>query len=191
MSKILLSGIFLSQWCENEISIETVLIEDSLVEPLNFEDFIEEKKKVNFSCIEDWPNSSDLLCWNCALRFEGRPWFIPISWTEQAVEGQTPYKISDNFPDAKNKKKKNCIKPYGNFCSANCTVAFLDETRDISNSLKPNYLTMIYLLYEKFFGKKIKYIKPAPFKHSMKDYCGPSGITAEQYKLMIFSNKIN
>jgi len=147
---------------------------------INFDEYIETLDK-EFSCLADWKTSTNLACWNCTLKFKTRPWFIPLSWTTQVESAETKYKIIHNFSDGVNKIEKKYVKPFGNFCSPNCAVLFLSETKDIADSLKPNYLSLLYLLYYEFTGKRTSFIKPALPKHKMVKFCGSEGISEEEY----------
>lgn len=118
-----------------------------------------------FTSVITWPNSTELLCWNCSLQFhDQRPAFVPLH--AEINKNNTGY------------RKIEC-DVHGNFCSWNCAWSYT-----INNFSKHEqwdiHRTMCFL-HEMFTGRHINKIEPAPPKTLMKEYSGNNGITKQEY----------
>lgn len=107
----------------------------------------------------EYPESTNLLCWNCDRSFTWRPAFVPTS-------------INDDYE----------FKVEGNMCSFNCAYSWVSDHYhgDVKNRLKDR----IYVLYELVSGKR-KVILPAYPKTLMKKYGGK--LSVEEYDRLMNS----
>ncbi|MHB2028968.1 MAG: hypothetical protein ACYCPT_09145 [Acidimicrobiales bacterium] len=113
-----------------------------------------------FSTTEKWVKTSNLLCWHCDTLFMQYPKFIPIS-------------INKNDNDF-------VYNVIGNFCSWNCALAhakFLYNNTEHLNEI----IALLYDACSKFRKKRVLKLIESPPKTIMQQYCGPGGITRDQY----------
>lgn len=113
-----------------------------------------------FTTWQQWIKSTNLRCWNCDRGFKNPPIFV----------------VDDvSYADG-----NRIITPHGNFCSDNCAQAYIDVTyRGVAHDDKTRYQVM---LARERTGKNIAMIKPSIPKTCMKAYCGPNGITPDEYE---------
>lgn len=113
-----------------------------------------------FTTWQQYPQSTNLRCWYCDRSFKNPPLFI--------------------VDDITNLDDKRVINPLGNFCSDNCAVKHihLNYTGHVRDD-KLKYQSM--LRRERLNLRTIPIIKPALDKTIMVQYCGPDGITPEEY----------
>lgn len=115
-----------------------------------------------FRDVETWPKSTNLLCWTCDGVVKGYPKFMP-----------SDPRIEDGI---------DVCKPNGNFCRWGCVQAYIDKY--MPEHLRSDTSTLLCKFANKFKedGKKrvIKFASSEP-KFIMKAYCGPMGITREEY----------
>lgn len=114
-----------------------------------------------------WIKSTGLKCWNCDRFFKNPPIFIvdDVSY----IDGDRQ------------------ITPHGNFCSDNCAIAYIDCF--YKGTARDDKIKYQIMLARERTGKNITIIKPSPPKTCMRAYCGPSGITSEEYESKI--NELN
>lgn len=115
-----------------------------------------------FTKLEGWPNHTSLKCWECAENFFSRPLFIPVDLINDKDEG-IMYKV------------------HGNFCSWGCLSRYVKNGGELPIN-KYDCLNMIHEIYRVFTGKKICSIPAAISKTLMKKYCGPNGLTEEEFR---------
>lgn len=125
-------------------------------------DIIYDKIPPIFTTTANHPTRTMLLCWNCSLKFDGFPWFIPMSVTE------TP-----------NKRKSFTFSCQGNFCSINCVKTYVD-TMGLDMNSKIDMENKLKLLYEVVTGVAVSIIMPAPKKTEMLTYGG--FLTEDNYR---------
>lgn len=113
-----------------------------------------------FTSVASWIKSSNLRCWECSMKFAGYPKFIPVN------------PENDGIGDS--------CDVFGHFCEWNCAVRFAQ--REIPGAALWDTLRLISIFEAKFTGKMRKKILPAPSRTLMKQYCGHSGITKDQWR---------
>ena len=106
---------------------------------------------------------SDHVCWWCFHKFDG----IPIGVPEKMV--------------------KNKFYLYGNFCSFNCTLAYINKINDWKRSERISLLHQLY--YNLFDIKDYEMIKTAPPRETLKIAGG--NLTIEQFRKSSCKNKKN
>lgn len=116
-----------------------------------------------FTSVEKWPKSTNLKCWICDRRFGSYPKFIPTC----------PEKVFKN-----GKYDEECV-PYGNFCEWDCAAAHTDAF--IAPDQRADTHELLRRYEEKFTGVRKLKIPAAISKTEMKKYCGPRGLTDEQF----------
>jgi hypothetical protein len=156
-----LSGITTESWK----SIETQREEEMLTghadhtEMLTFSDSI----PTVFSCMESWPIETNLLCYNCGLKFTGPPKAFPISRRE-TMAGIIEFNVR------------------GNMCSFPCVRSWIDlHCRDSAD--RNESLRNLSLFYFMFTGRHKSDIPAAPERTLLKCYGGP--LTEDAYKQKI------
>lgn len=109
-----------------------------------------------FTTFAEHPRSTNLLCWHCALQFDGVPYFIPITST-RISDAALEWTID------------------GNFCSWACATAYINNhTRDPSKKweLLANIANIRACATP---------IEPAPPRTIMRTYCGEGGMSVRDY----------
>lgn len=114
-----------------------------------------------FTCVKNWPISSNLKCWSCDLLPPSYPKFIPLN----------PEKGEDN--------RDEC-DTYGNFCEWNCAVEYV--RKEFPPDQHWDILEDICLFESKFSGQRKEKIVPAPPKIRMAMYCGKHGLTPKEWR---------
>lgn len=114
-----------------------------------------------FVSVESWPTSTNLLCWECDLPFSGYPKFIPT--------------------DVEDAHSTKTCRTIGNFCRWSCAAAHVG--RVIPEHYRPGVLLMMTYFESKFTGNRRYKIFPSPPKTTMMQYCGPTGITREEWNV--------
>lgn len=122
-----------------------------------------------FNGVTNWPKTTNLLCWNCDRSVIGFPRFIPDS--ANVIKGNDECDVIGNFD------KWACAFAYAN--------KYLPKHRywDICANIR--------IFADKFPRSNDDPIGvPAPDKTKMKQYCGDSGLTSEEYDELILKNSI-
>lgn len=144
-----------------------VFIDDFLGKPLD----ISKKPLINYSnipskftSVEEWPELTNLKCWECDRLVTGRPKFIPINCKKTANDADV-------------------CNVLGNFDEWSCAVRYV--MTQMPPDQRYDLLQAIYIYEAKFSGKKKLIIHPSPPKILMKTYCGNAGLTPEEYQKKI------
>lgn len=95
---------------------------------------------------KNWPIKTDIVCWWCCHKFDSTPVPIPLTFS------------------------KNIFKVYGNFCSFNCSKAFLQSKEPLYSSYKDN-CSLLSFFCKKTTGKRENIIA-APSRLSLKMFGG-------------------
>jgi hypothetical protein len=141
---LVLKGIKLSD-LESDDMFESKFIENSEIET-NVEKTHYKALPKQFTSLENWPKSTNLLCWSCDRAFTKIPIFIPINI----------YKENDT----------QIMDTEGCFCSFNCAQSHINLYYEgIERDDKTRFLI---LLYEIINGESIKIIIPSPYKFMME-----------------------
>jgi hypothetical protein len=115
-----------------------------------------------FRGVESWPKSTNLLCWTCDGKVTGYPKFMP-----------SDPKVEDGV---------DICRPNGNFCRWRCVQSYIDHYMPVH--LRSDASSLLCKFASKFNTEKtkqvIKFASSEP-KFIMKIYCGPGGITREEY----------
>jgi hypothetical protein len=110
--------------------------------------------------VQKLPELTNIACYWCSHSFNTPPFIIPES------------------------ERNNIYKVYGNFCSSQCSMAYL-----LKESLDPHIrwdrMALLYRIYD-VDGKGRIY--PAPPRESLKLFGGP--LTIESYRATLHSNKV-
>jgi MYM-type Zinc finger with FCS sequence motif len=118
-----------------------------------------------FNNVDTWKRSSAFRCWNCSLKFNTYPKFVPINYL----------RVSEHIHEA---------EPFGNFCSWNCVISYIkSEYPDNEHGSLIEVSCIIASLFEQ---KKITTILPSPPRWILNEYSGSNGISENEYK-----NRIN
>ncbi len=99
-----------------------------------------------------WPTTTDVHCWWCCFPFDTRPVPLALHYT-----------------------KRGAFKVIGNFCSFNCSRAYMKSRYNSCNLISCNSF-----LYKKMTGKNIPVIVPAPPREMLKIFGGP--YTIEEFR---------
>lgn len=113
-----------------------------------------------FSCLDEWPKKTNLLCWTCHRRFDGIPTFMP---SEMNI-------VNEN----------TIFKTKGNFCNFSCVMSFIDKNYIHDKEKHWKYTNMTHILYAIFNnGKSTTYIPRSMSPYETKPYGGH--ITTDEY----------
>lgn len=173
---LFLKNVFLANLATPEEQFETRLLDEVTPAQTRHQHAVIETPKYvalpeRFNGLDNWPKSSNLLCWYCRLSHNNRPVFIPL--------GVTPDTTGNIHMDT-----------HGHFCSFSCAKRYID----INFGFDPTWddkIRHLNILHKIFTGNKIKFIVPAIEYTKMKPYCGDTGFTEREYKEKnVESNKI-
>lgn len=117
-----------------------------------------------FRGVESWLKTTNLLCWNCGGSCKSYPRFLPSDpRIENGIE---------------------VCKVTGNFCTEGCVQAYIDIY--LPEHMRADASSLLCRFADKFpksshkTKKVIKYAPSEP-KFIMKAYCGPNGLSREEY----------
>lgn len=110
-----------------------------------------------------YPSTTNAYCYWCCHSFKNKPWGIPIK-----------YNIDNNY-----------FICFGNFCSPNCTLAYINEKYG-NNTNKWEYISLLNFLYYLSFNND-DIIQPAPDKFCLTLFGGKLSI--EEFRLLTLNNK--
>lgn len=139
-------------------------------------------------------NNNCLKCFWCRNHFETMAIGVPIEYVSSKIHKQylneytkTKYTFSENFTNKKhhidNHNKKNLIlekEPLdfywvdGQFCSFNCTKAFIEDNKN--NAIYANSISLLHKIYSDLFPENKVEIHPAPSWRLLKEYGGDFSI---------------
>ena len=113
-----------------------------------------------YICKDDWPTTTNLLCWHCSRRFEDAPLFISIR-------------------DKTNRDGKREIVPYGNFCSPFCAIVVIEN--EFEKNTHWGLISLLINTTKEIRGRDISTpIRHAKAKTEMIQYGG--NLTPDEYK---------
>lgn len=178
---LFIRGVF-KRNCNSDDFLEKKIIE-SISDDILLRNFTIEETKENieyddkysklpsiFENENDWPEKTNLLCWNCSLNFDSMPIFIP-----KVIE---PIIF-------KNKTGKYSMGVFGVFCSFGCAKQFI-ETRNLSISDRIDSLAKLNLFYKLLYKKNME-DSFHPHVYEMRQYGGD--MTIEQFRSRVDSTK--
>lgn len=110
-----------------------------------------------FTSPANWPLMCNLHCWACDRTHDSYPKFIPVSITKDGAD--------------------EVYEVYGHFCSWPCVLGFLE--RDFKRDVK--YWDIKKLVEFVMAAFKEAPGTPAPPKYIQRKYCGPHGVSEEDY----------
>lgn len=172
----MLRNIYISAYSADK-KIDTVDTEEIIIE--DSRNFWAEIAEIAITA----ENTEEIACWYCGLFFTSKAWGIPIfTLTKVVTAAQPQYAIHHNFPEGVTKQELSTVSLLGSCCSIFCANRLLEESVDIPPSAKDTYRKLLYFAYSQHVGKKIKHIPLAPSRHLMKIYCGPKGISEQEYR---------
>ena len=134
-----------------------------------------------FTTIEEWVNTTNILCWYCHLNFDSVPVFIPkiiepmIFKSSDSIEIMNIYRNQDVRTE-----NKFSIGVLGVFCSFGCAHSFING--GINRIDKIEQKNKLNFLYKQYYGVSDKNnYSQYPSPHIMIQYGGD--ITVEEYKI--------
>jgi hypothetical protein len=123
-----------------------------------------------FETIDKWPKKSNLLCWNCTLKFDSIPVFIP-----NVIE---PYTTKNKIEREREIDQKIMISVKGVFCSFACAVNYI-ENKNYTIVQRVETYNKLKFLHKLFFNTNIPETISYPTALSMKRYGGD--LTTEEF----------
>lgn len=171
---LFLQGVFKKD-CKR---LEDMFQDKLMIDNTKQQDFKQyDKIPVNFTNMEKWLKSTNILCWYCHRIFKNYPWFEP-----QSIEPSNNDLIVKKITKDDIKKKHLNISVHGLFCSCNCVRAYIEVyTKDLA--IKLNKIAMLKYLYELMTGCTISDIQPSPSPYEMVQYGG--NLTSLEYQQKI------
>ncbi len=106
------------------------------------------------------PATTTVRCYWCAQCFPSAPCFLPV------------------------KEESGVYTVYGNFCTPQCSLAYLLKEH-LDSHVRWERMALLHRLYKPLDGKRIY---PAPARETLQDFGGP--MTIEQFRQTISENKI-
>jgi hypothetical protein len=119
-----------------------------------------DKLPIVFTGLDMWPTHTNLLCCNCTLSIQSRPWFEPQSINPVSTGPVGNYIKCSDINKSVITNKYN-INTKGCFCSSNCVMRnILNFSKSMSDRI--DKIFMLLFVYEIYTGVKIPSIEPAP-----------------------------
>jgi hypothetical protein len=119
-----------------------------------------------FIDIESWPKTINLNCWNCTNRIAAEPWFVPLRWVKILV----------------NQNEVKAVEPHGVFCNERCVKRYINHVNDPKIINKKEALSLLNVSYRLITGRDAYNISEAPDPMLQMQFCGPNGITSQEYR---------
>lgn len=119
------------------------------------------------NAFQPWPQKTEICCWWCTHAFEWTPFPLPYQ-----------YDLSSNR-----------YRTVGMFCGPSCAKSYAYNVKHYTNM--DNVFWWIDIIAEEYFGYSINvepgvpkrsYIPMAPDKEVLQRYCGPEGMSIDQYR---------
>jgi hypothetical protein len=182
-SVLFLAGVYKSDFQKFDDMIQDKILSEN---PISQNIISYDKIPTLFTTLNNWPKSTNILCWRCNRSFKKRPWFEPQSI--EPISDNTTGNVGKMLNEIDLKKSINikgvCITTLGVFCSCNCVQAYINiYSRDIIDKI--NKTEMLRFVYEIFTGKKIPDIQPSPSPMIMIHFGGDK--TEQEYQQIIES----
>jgi len=143
-----------------------------------------------FLDMNSWVKNTNLLCWTCGNGVAKSPWFIPLALDRRLILADaTKYDditaISDAAVLASNKKFRevSVMTVYGNYCTIYCAQRYIIKVDDDKIINKQECERLLKRLYEIRNGHAIDEIPISEDKTKMMQYCGPHGMSAEEFRI--------
>lgn len=131
---------------------------------------------------DTWPKSTNLLCWGCGNKCPGMPWPIITGIVKVRVPRTNPLEFDSEYEaDTEEKIDVSARCVYGNFCTPWCASRYINQVND-PKIKKWEARKMLADFYAEVTGKKLPDIPEAEDKTIMMQYCGPSGITPQEFR---------
>jgi hypothetical protein len=122
-----------------------------------------DSQEIGVQCFLDgrWPEHTDLKCWWCLHRFDTKPFPCPV------------YRRNDGI-----------FRIRGVFCGPSCAKSWAMVDGHFSN---PSYVDNLINMMANLRGfcppgRKHAYIPSAPPRTALQTFCGPEGLTIEQFR---------
>jgi hypothetical protein len=132
-----------------------------------------------FTGVDTWPKATNLLCWSCCISIPSMPWFVPISKVKKVIS------VSDDDEDLSyNTKEISAFKPHGYFCFPSCVKRYIRRVDDPKIRNKDESIRLLNMVYKEITGKDVLDIPEAEDKNIMMQYCGPKGVSLQQFREM-------
>lgn len=148
---------------------------------------------------EQWIKNTNLLCWSCSTKFSGVPLFIPLGWRKLLIpisndESNSISERSDileNLTELSDAalllsnykfKEVKAIETHGNFCSPLCAVRRIRGVRDPKITNTWESYKLLKLVCKGLYDVEILEIPEAEDPCRMIQYCGPKGITVQEFR---------
>lgn len=177
---LFIKGVF-KRDCDNDETLEQKMIENisddisdivmkdsiAMSENTEFYDRTYDKLPSIFDSIDNWPTTTNLLCWSCNLHFDTIPIFIP-----KVIEPVI----------SKHKENKYSIGVFGVFCTFGCAWHFIHE-HQFSLIERVEAINKLKFLHKLLKGTSMKDIVTYPSPFEMEQYGGDLSI--EKYKELI------
>lgn len=162
---LFLPGVFLSD-CETEESFfEDVGNYEAGLLGAPCTDVLYDSIPPFYTRYETWPKGTNLLCWMCNNSVPGMPWFIPIGLVKRPDENVEVI----------------ARRTHGNFCSPWCASRYINRVDD-PKVRKWECKRMLLDLYKEITKNDLPDIPEAEDKTIMMQYCGPCGITVQEFR---------
>jgi hypothetical protein len=122
-----------------------------------------DSQEIGVQCFMDgrWPEKTDLRCWWCLHQFDTRPFPCPVS-LKPGEEG--------------------VFRIRGVFCGPSCAKAWASVDGNFSNVERVN--SLIDILSRMRGYEKVWPIPKAPPRTALNTFCGPEGLTIEEFRGM-------
>lgn len=147
-----------------------------------------------FFTVGKLPNSINLSCWGCGCCIRKRPWLMPISCDKVDNEPENINDFSNSKEiniDISDLRKQQIIetsrkahqvkmmKTQGVFCHVWCMGRYLQMPDPTLN--KWQIKELIKEMFKQIENKELTQIPIGDDPHIINKYCGPSGITEDEY----------
>jgi hypothetical protein len=122
-----------------------------------------DSQEIGIQCFDGgrWPDKTDLRCWWCLHQFDTRPFPCPVSKTKEGI-----------------------LRIRGVFCGPSCAKSWAFVGDRFPNASNIDNL-INELAHKRGYmppGRKYFHISAAPPRESLYTFCGPEGLTIEQFR---------
>lgn len=120
-----------------------------------------------------YPRKSEKCCWWDGYPFHNKPCFLP--------KGPIPTKFGSKHTEKDDERDfVNGYEIYGNFCSPECALAYLDNQGYLDPEIRWERAMVLHEMVNRAYNNDIDRIKPALPRWVLNDYGG--SLTIEQYR---------
>jgi hypothetical protein len=160
-----------------------------------------------FIDLKSWPKSVNAYCWECSDVVRGMPWIVPIGRIKKVI-GPSSEETERIFEETKGSyfldtaadtvdllpcyrtQEVNAFIRHGCFCTPFCASGYIRFRNDPKIRNRWEAMKLLKDFYHEVTGREVEDIPVGEDKTIMMQYCGPKGITLQEFRLRNESKKV-